>query len=69
MSMILLLPFKSKVSTLVIFSKNKTQTAVTNMMRQRISLKNLSFLEHTLFHHVCYRSLCYTFTEVEMAEE
>ena len=22
-----------------------------------------------LFHHVCYRSLCYNFTEVEMAEE
>ena len=27
------------------------------------------FLQHALFHHVCYCSLCFIFTEVEMAEE
>ena len=25
------------------------------------SLENLSFLQHTLFYHVCYRSLCSIF--------
>ena len=36
---------------------------------ETLNLQNLSFLQHALFHHVCYRSLCFIFTEVEMAEE
>ena len=29
------------------------------------SLQNLSFLQHALFHHVCCRSFCFIFTELE----
>ena len=39
------------------------------MMKERMSLKILVFLQLALFHHVCYRSLCFIFTENEMAEE
>ena len=28
------------------------------------SLLNVRFLQHALFDHVCYRSLCFIFTEL-----
>ena len=31
--------------------------------------KILVFLQRALFHNVCYCSLCFIFTQVEMAEE
>ena len=36
---------------------------------KRQVFKILVFLQQALFHHVCYRSWCFIFTEVEMSEE
>ena len=45
-------------------SNNITQTAVTNMMKQRMFQKTKILKTYALSHHVCYRSLCLIFTEV-----
>ena len=64
-------------------SKNKKQTAVTKMTKQRIfhvsddlckSIRNVkflksTFLKHAFFCHVGDRSLFFILTQVEMAEE
>ena len=46
------------------FSNNITQTAVTNMMKQRMFQKTKILKTYALSHHLCYRSLCLIFTEV-----
>ena len=56
--------YRNKFTHFINFSKNITQTAITNMMKQRMFQKTKILKTYALSHHVCYRSLCFIFTEV-----